>query len=194
MNITGSIINKVLSSDAHIDIDKKKLNAFEDMTKVMKKFFNVFDNKNSDNIEKNMDKSIQFIDRIDSVHIEKLETATNMFAKMAEFSKTINDNFNELADTINERFMPALDQISETLDKTNDMAENGKFNVNVTSVSNTIENKESNPKQTLTTQPAIITPSQIKDYTNVISDIRQEIKKLQDILTDGSQKVSIDNH
>lgn len=201
MTITNDVIHEVFGTDAKVDIDKKKLKAFDDMTKSLKKFFKVIDNK-PDKVERNIDNTIKFIDRFDSIKIEKLETATNMFAKMAEFSKTIQDSFDDLADTINDKFLPALEEIGETIDKTNSMAESGKFNVNVTSVSNTVENKTANNKEvgsakqetTTQTQPAIITPAQMKDYTMVINDIKHEIKKLQDILTDGTQKVSIDNH
>jgi hypothetical protein len=60
---------------------------------------------------------IQFVDKIDKIQVDKLKTAANMFEKMADFSKSINGNFEKLAESINEDLMPVLEELKETLNK-----------------------------------------------------------------------------
>lgn len=62
---------------------------------------------------------VNFIDKVNTVKIENLKTATNMFAKMAEFSESINGNFEGLSEVINEKIIGALEQLNTTLGDTN---------------------------------------------------------------------------
>ena len=73
-----------------------------------------------------IDSYINFVQKVNTVKLENLETATNMFAKMAEFSASINGNFEELADVLNEKIVEVLDQLNTTLGETNDKIESLK--------------------------------------------------------------------
>lgn len=63
-----------------------------------------------------LDNYSKFLTKIDKTSLDKLETTTNLFAKMAEFSKSINGNFEELADSLNEKIAPLLEELRELMD------------------------------------------------------------------------------
>lgn len=56
-----------------------------------------------------------FINKIDGANLTKLQTTTNLFAKMAEFSKTINGNFEALADSLNTSIAPLLEELRDLI-------------------------------------------------------------------------------
>lgn len=61
-----------------------------------------------------------FLKVVDSVDIENLKTAARMVEKMADFSQSINGNFEQLAETLNEKIAPLLEELKETMDKVSD--------------------------------------------------------------------------
>lgn len=58
-----------------------------------------------------------FLKVVDSVDIENLKTAARMVEKMADFSQSINGNFEQLAETLNEKIAPLLEELKEAMDK-----------------------------------------------------------------------------
>jgi hypothetical protein len=70
-----------------------------------------------------LDKHIEFINKISSVDVEKLKTSANMFEKMAEFSESINGNFEGLAQTLNEKIAPLMEELKELLTGVQDKVE-----------------------------------------------------------------------
>jgi hypothetical protein len=64
---------------------------------------------------KNIDSYVRFVDKISTIDITKLNTSATMFEKMADFSKSIQGNFDKLADTLNEKLMPVLEELKEVM-------------------------------------------------------------------------------
>lgn len=59
----------------------------------------------------------KFIKDINTVDLKKLETTEKIFKNMAEFSKSIRGEFDELADALNEKIAPLLEELNKGLEK-----------------------------------------------------------------------------
>ena len=69
-----------------------------------------------DGYEKIMDANIDFLKTLNRTKIDKLQTASNMFEKMAQFSESINGNFEGLANTLNEKIAPLMEELKGLLE------------------------------------------------------------------------------
>ena len=108
---TARIINEI---QAVSDIDQK-FGWMDRMNDILQKTISV-DNqsvKRSQEIIKNYK---DFLTRIDTVKIENLQTAANLFEKMANFSESINGNFEQLADALNDKIAPLMEELKEMLE------------------------------------------------------------------------------
>lgn len=189
LTVSDQIVKKVFDATTGFDIDEKKIKTFNTLTDSLELFIRV-SNKKADNLEKNINNTIKFIDKIDSVKLENLQTATNMFEKMAEFSKSISGDFAGLADTINDKIMPLLEKLNETFENTNKVIENGASIPS--SVPTTTTPAVSAPASGQGVQVGAQAPADI-NYSAAINEIRQELSKIHDALTDGSQITRIDD-
>lgn len=68
-------------------------------------------------VERTLKNYAGFLKVVDSVDIENLKTAAHMVEKMADFSQSINGNFEQLAETLNEKIAPLLEELKEAMDK-----------------------------------------------------------------------------
>ena len=190
LTVSDQIVKKVFDATTGFDIDEKKLKKFNKLTSALDDFIKAADRK-ADNLGQNIDNTIKFVDKIDSVKLENLETATNMFEKMAEFSKSISGNFEGLADAINDKIMPLLEELNGSLDKTNKNIESGAFN-QPTVVSTTTAGGAAGATAGGAAAAGKPVPPP-KDYSRILGEIKQEIMKVQKTLTDGTQRTTIRN-
>lgn len=184
----NSLIDHINSSNINKDnIKKVELTKkfMEQIEKTVKHMSAIGETNNHGQFDKAVDSYVKFVDKINTVKLENLQTATNMFEKMAEFSKSISGNFEGLADTINEKIMPLLEQLNEGLKNTNGSISNvGGINGGVSSPQGT-STSPSSPQGTPTTQSI--------NYSEAIGQIKQELSNIKDILTDGSQITRVDD-
>ena len=187
----NSLINHINESNINKgDVKKAELTRdfMKQIEKTVEHMSKIGEMNNQGQFDKAIDSYVRFVDKINTVKLENLQTATNMFEKMAEFSKSISGNFEGLADTINDKIMPLLEQLNEGLNKTNENIENGSFGV--TTVASGPAAPISAPTGTPATGTATNAPQ--KDYSRILGEIKQEISKMQKILTDGSQVTVVD--
>ena len=189
LTVSDEIVKKVFNKTSEFNVDENKIKSFNKVTDSLDKFIKV-SNKNADNLEKNINNTIKFVDKIDSVKIENLKTAANMFEKMADFSKSINGNFEGLADVIEDKIMPLLEKLNETFENTNKVIENGASIPS--SAPATTAPVVSAPAGGQGAQVGAQAPVGI-NYSAAIDEIRQELSKIHDALTDGSQITRIDD-
>ena len=83
----------------------------------------------TENHRKFMENNIKFLDKINTTDLTKLKTTANMFEKMAQFSESINGNFEGLADTLNEKIAPLMEELKELLEGVQDKVEETGANV-----------------------------------------------------------------
>ena len=196
LNATDEIIKKVFNEKSDIKIDDKKINKFNALTQSLSGFIKVFD-VNVDKVKTGIEETIRFVDKIDKANIENLQTATNMFEKMAEFSNSINGNFEGLADTINEKIIPLLEKLNEALEKTN----SGIDNIG-SDIGSGTENNPELPRKEIGTPT---NPKQQKEekkptynYKQDLSDIKKSISGIEEYLRTGvvtvTEKVTKGNY
>ena len=69
-----------------------------------------------ENMTKITDGYIKFFDKINSVDLTQLKTTVTLFEKLAEFSESINGNFEGLAESLNEKIAPLLEELKKIMD------------------------------------------------------------------------------
>ena len=82
--------------------------------------------------KKALEGHIKLVSKIDSMKVEKLETAYQMFKSMADFSRSINGDFENLAGSINEKLMPTLEELKTILETIPEKLEVGFSNTSAT--------------------------------------------------------------
>ena len=111
--------------------------AFSDSTKVLAEI-------NSDNLKKNIDNYVKFVDKINSIEVNKLETSAKMFQQMANFSNSIKGDFDRLAESLGEKLLPVLEELKEVMseipDKLDDGFQNTSASIAATAAPATREN------------------------------------------------------
>lgn len=79
-----------------------------------------------------------FIDKVNTVEVSKLEKSAQMFQQMANFSNSIKGNFEKLAESINEDLMPVLEELKEIMEKVPTAIEMNGANVSAAVASTTV--------------------------------------------------------
>jgi len=70
-------------------------------------------------LQKNTDNFIRFIDKANSVDVEKITSIRDMFEQIAEFSKSVQGDFDKLADVLSEKLVVILEKLHGTLEGMN---------------------------------------------------------------------------
>lgn len=187
-NPVDSIISCIDSISSH-NINTRNYNtnikAIDSMITTLSKLYGL---KGGDKYKESINKGIEFINTVNDSKLEHLKTATNMFSKMAEFSKSINGNFQGLANTINDKIIPVMTEFNKTLDRTNNMAGSGKFNgFNSGDGGASVSTSPSSPSKTDSNNQT--TNNQI---ARSFESLKQELTNIRKALTDGSQRTSIE--
>ena len=73
------------------------------------------DTADVDNAGKMLDNYVNFVDKVNSVEVNKLENATNMFKQMSRFSTSIKGDFDKLAESLSEKLLPVLEELKEVM-------------------------------------------------------------------------------
>ena len=131
------LIKKILGNEGEkLDFNKSKdrLNTLDRVLTIFKNFSNYTDVGNAEKLTNNY---IRFMDKIDTVDLEKLQTTERLFKNMAEFSESISGNFDKLADALNEKIAPLLEKLDKGIqDLNNDVNNNSKKQLQATAESN----------------------------------------------------------
>lgn len=87
--------------------------------------------KNTEHLFKNY---VILLDKINTIKVDNVEKTTKMFKQMAQFSESIDGNFERLAETINENLMPVLEELKQIMNESSDRLEKGFNSTNETLV------------------------------------------------------------
>ena len=145
-----------------------------------KDFYDVMNESSGDAVKKGTDELTKFINTTNSVNTDKIESVTALFGKMAEFSKSINGNFEKLADVLSDKLIDILSKLHDTLAGLNGITTNissniSNSNTSSSSVTNTNGNKTEDKKDSNAIDPAAL--QNIEDYLSEMSTILREIKE-----------------
>jgi hypothetical protein len=158
--------------------------------------------KNATNMVENYAK---FVDNVNKVDLKKLETTTNMFKYMSEFSKSINGNFDDLTRAIAEQLMPMLQELKELLSDIPDKIQqsssdisasmyhvSGGFNPSYTSWQANAEQVQREKPGISKEEVASIVDQRMADQTIArAQSVTTKIEELMDMLRTGEHRVTI---
>lgn len=121
--VINSFASSIESVSTNNKIDAKKLTqkakASGKLVDALEPLFKI-DDKGVANHEKFINNNIKFLDKVNGIDTERLKSATDLFKQMAEFSKTINGNFDKLADAFSEKMLEVLESIDNVLKQVGD--------------------------------------------------------------------------
>lgn len=123
-------------------------------------------------VEQNTKNYIKYIESINKVDTSKVKSVTDMFGKMAQFSESINGNFEKLADVISNDLLEALGLLNENIEKAQSKTTQSTSNTS-TSIGTTLKQDEK-VKQTIQADK--------KDDKKQPINIKQIEAKLEDII------------
>lgn len=86
----------------------------------------------------------KFIDKVNTVDVQKLETSSKMFEQMARFSESIRGNFDKLAASLSEDLMPVLEELKDIMEKVPEKLDTGFQNTSASIAATTAIPNESN--------------------------------------------------
>ena len=110
-----NLLEKLAKSGEDFDEDD-----YEDKVDMLGEIINHlvrFNNINPSKLQTATENTIKFLDRVNTIDLEKLRTTEKLFAKMAEFSESINGNFDGLAESLNDKIAPLLEELKDLLEK-----------------------------------------------------------------------------
>jgi Icc-related predicted phosphoesterase len=70
---------------------------------------------NTASLQKNTDNFVKFIDKANSIDVDKIKTVRDMFEQMSRFSESVNGNFEKLSEVLSEKLVDILEKLHITL-------------------------------------------------------------------------------
>ena len=69
----------------------------------------------SSKLNKNINSYVNFVDKVNTIDVTKLETTADMFKQMSRFSTSIKGDFDKLAESLAEKLLPVLEELKEVM-------------------------------------------------------------------------------
>ena len=138
---------------------------------------------------------IQMLDKINRVDLDKLKTASNLFRSMANFSESINGNFEGLAQSLNDKIAPLLEELKKLLEEVPNSIEasaqsiNRSVNRSIASQSRRLSNDEVVGQ--IKDEGDTPTPQKVAAKKKTFADQKSAITELVNMFTSGDAKVQI---
>jgi hypothetical protein len=133
-----------------------------------------FANINTEHIQQNTDNFVRFIDKANSIDVEKIRTVRDLFAEMTEFSRSVKGNFEKLADVLSEKLVKVLEKLSDTMQGINEESSSSEFDEVI--VTNPFKQKSlfnKNVQQPTENQKPRVVPQ--KDYARKLNEIEGDL-------------------
>lgn len=149
--------------DVDADSIKATIQAYSSFNTTLDKILKI-DEKAVKNNKEFVDNNIKLLDKINTLKVDNIKGVTDMFAKMADFSKTINGNFTKLAEAFSEELIEALNKLSDAIQ--------GGFDTKVSVSTPAISS--SAPVQNV---KSAIKPEDINNIIKSINDLKDVLQK-----------------
>ena len=171
-------------------IDDDKLEILEQITDIIEDFTDI-NGENADGVVKVVNSYANFIDKVNTVDVTKLETSTKMFEQMARFSESIEGDFDELAETLSDKLLPVLTELKEVMsvlpEKIDVGFQNTSASIAATGTAPTRENyeaqlKRENPNLSQADVDAIVTARLNEKATTEANGITAKLDELMTLL------------
>lgn len=112
-NAADKVINSITTPTNDAVATNNRLSVLERVTNMLNSIS--IDTADVDNAGKMLDNYVNFVDKVNSVEVNKLENATNMFKQMSRFSTSIKGDFDKLAESLSEKLLPVLEELKEVM-------------------------------------------------------------------------------
>jgi hypothetical protein len=156
-------------------VGEKKFARFKELVSYHDKFAKI----NTQDLTKNTDSFVKFIDKANSVDSNKIKSIRDMFEQMANFSKSVKGDFDKLADILSEKLVDILDKLNTTI---SDVV-NSDVNTNTSnnSIFDKINNNTSGTEKEQKEQKEKNQQKQeLKGISDSIEDILDVLKQIKD--------------
>jgi hypothetical protein len=195
INVINDLTDKVHAKAGDIDVRLNQISKLQDMIK----FF--MNTKDADVIrtQKIADKYIEMLDKVNSIDLAKLQTTTNLFEKMAEFSKSISGDFEGLADTLNDKIAPLIEELKGLLEGVQERVEKSGSDISASVYASKapILNQSEMANQTAREMPKSTNEEREKETRRRMeaqarqqnSEIVSKLAELIDLFEDGRARV-----
>jgi hypothetical protein len=132
---TVDLMMEVVKNNQYADLDTTSfqdkyatiLDVIGDLNSTLSNLAQV-DSGSVGNQSKMLDNYGKFIDKVNTIDVDKVKTTTDMFGQMARFSESVNGNFDSLAESINEKLMPVLEELRKIMEEIPQKLESGFAN------------------------------------------------------------------
>ena len=148
------------------------INCITELTGSVKEFSEI----NPEKLSKTVDNYIRFVNSINTMEVEKVTRATDMFRQMSEFSNSIKGDFDKLAESLSEKLLPVLTELKEVMTS---VPQELKIGFQNTSASIAATNAPAT-KENITAQVNRENPNMTADEVNKIVDNRMNEKAKSD--------------
>jgi MFS family permease len=113
-SINDNTNSKVLTFTSYINTINDSLKAIADLDPTVSKTY--------------VDNYIRFIDKVNTIDVEKAQKTTQLFEQMAKFSASIKGDFDKLAEALNEKMLPVLEELKDIMGKVPEKLDTGFAN------------------------------------------------------------------
>lgn len=111
-------ISSSITKNSNTKFDAKKAEQLNPLIDYITKLNNGFANissADSSSVEQNIGNYIKFVDKVNTIDVERIKTTSQMFEQMSNFSNSIKGDFDKLAESLSEKLLPVLEELKEVM-------------------------------------------------------------------------------
>jgi hypothetical protein len=123
---------------------------------------------------------IKFIDKANSIDTDKIKSVKDMFAEMAELSKSLKGDFDKLADVLSDKLVVVLEKLQETI---SGIPTNVSVSQNTGGQNNSTNTLVPNTQSKQQTQVSTVKPQNNDKINKNLVDIKDSIDDMIALLT-----------
>lgn len=127
MTTVKAKIDKFKDTDKLVEFSEKispVISCIKDLTSQFSDFANIDNTK----LNKNINSFGGFIDKVNTIDVEKAQKTTQLFKQMSRFSESIKGDFDKLAEALTEKMLPVLEELKDIMDKVPEKLDTGFAN------------------------------------------------------------------
>jgi hypothetical protein len=113
----NTVATKINTSSIN-NLDDSVLNKFTPIVKTINEMIDplkTIGETKPEIVSKNIDTYSNFIDKVNTVDVERLQTSSQMFEQMSKFSSSIKGDFDKLAESLSGKLLPVLTELKEVM-------------------------------------------------------------------------------
>ena len=157
-------------------VSEERFEMFKDFVEETKKFTSI----KSDVLKANVDSFTTFVDKANSIDTNKIKTVKDMFAEMAELSKSLKGDFDKLADVLSDKLVVVLEKLQETI---SGIPTNVSVSQNTGSQNNSTNTLVPNTQSKQQTQVSTVQPQNNDKINKNVVEIKDSIDDMIALLT-----------